>query len=339
MKLYFFFLLLFPVALCGNEFLWQKEAPGGFSATVKYLQDPIELTDLLPVHLTLHYPSTHQIDIKSLQYHLLQHAGVGVAPFILDHVDEKSTDIETDITFWLDPQVIGKQDFSFWNIPFHPKDKSDTKQVTILSDVFSIEIKTPPKTTLDPLIAPLLPLSQVLPIDLTPENRRRYLANPQINQEEAQRNVKILREHEFSWLGLSLLLAGLLFALIPPIKQKEDTERKRLIEQMETKEKALQQLKSLKATLKEKDFLHLYADLTQVLRTYIEKTYQVSTNARTTEEFLQEMTYNPIFDPPTQEALKVILQSADRVKFGHETPKTAAAIEVLTLTYNFVNKA
>ena len=156
--------------------------------------------------------------------------------------------------------------------------------------------------------APLLTFKEGFPIDADATNKR--MQEQQLNPAS---NTRIFQDREIPWIGMLSLAAA--FVLL--VTAKKPTPPVKLTRTLNSKQQALMDLESIHGLLKDKSYDDYYTALTHLLRHYIETTYHVPADARTTEEFLHEMALHPIFPSETQAALKAFLQNADRVKYGN----------------------
>ena len=103
-------------------------------------------------------------------------------------------------------------------------------------------------------------------------------------------------------------------------------------------EVALEKLDEIKAAKIWKDgkIKEYQTDLTDVVREYIGRRFDVHSTEKTSDETLQAM--KPLLDKPLFERLKTMLQLADLVKFAkwHTTPDENE--QALTTAYDFVNE-
>ena len=144
------------------------------------------------------------------------------------------------------------------------------------------------------------------------------------------------------WILLGLLLIGLgvggyfLWRWYQKNrKPEEETVDPELLRPAD--EVALEKLDAIRAQKKWKDgkVKEYQTDLTDVVREYIGRRFDVHSTEKTSDETMQAM--KPLIDKPLYERLKQMLQLADLVKFAkwHTTPDENE--QALTTAYEFVN--
>lgn len=210
------FMLLTSLAHA-EPLLWQGEAPGGFHVQVRFSERKLPVDDALSVTVSLTFPSDYIPDIPTIRYNLLRNNFFGPSPFVF--VDDRISPIQIsgrvasqEVVFNLDPQLSGKYAFTFYTIPFHKIGHPD-ETVEIVSDLFLVEFE-PSRLTreFDLVLAPLMPLENVVPVDLKPELRPHA-------QDQAERNAQVFRSKTLPMryvyavlaagvIGAALVLAG-----------------------------------------------------------------------------------------------------------------------------------
>lgn len=178
-----------------------------------------------------------------------------------------------------------------------------------------------------PLKAPLLSPEERFPVDLN-EQARRDLQET----DESARNLEIFQKREISWLGLLLVGGGILFAFVRERKPVKEQSPEELIKTIQ--EESLSQLKALESeSLNPEEF---YTKLTQIIRQYIERAYQLPAETSTTEEFFSKLqTTNPFSQKTTQD-LNAFLESADKIKFARQNASPADCKEALDYALHFI---
>lgn len=169
------------------------------------------------------------------------------------------------------------------------------------------------------VVAPPLTLSPVLPIEIDAKNRAQLLQNGAVDGKEAARNQAIKQATTFPWqaIALTLLFAFFVFAVI--MTQRKSGKREESPEKMaqDARTKALDTLNRLDP---ESSYEVHYSTITDAIRHYIEECFHIKAAHMTTEEFLQAMASNPMFDLTMRQSLASFLEKADRVKFARHIP-------------------
>lgn len=306
---------------------WHVTEPGGFSVTVSIPKPEIDLTDHLQINLTLNFPENYSVDHEALKANLLTHMPVKTAPFALlsaDSDSHKNSDgsVSEKIQFKLQPVLAGDFHLSFFEIFFHPKNGTTSKQVQLISNLMNVKVSLP---AIDPTPPPisrrvLLSLSPTLPIEMNDENRRRLLEDEALIAAESQRNQVIAAEESFPWLELVLMLLVGVFLFIawrvPYVSlMPAETAGQRAVR---ARAEALQKLEEIQK--KQPSPEQYYVELTDAVRKYLEERYQVQAPTSTTQEFLKDMKNYPLFSTDTRTELAQFLVNADNVKFAKYQP-------------------
>lgn len=201
------------------------------------------------------------------------------------------------------------------------------KNQELLSDLIKAFISSSPSNPSSSIkfepnsaAAPLMPLSKQLPINLSTENREKYLNNKHILVQEAQKNSKLLQSRSIPWeIALSLLIVLmtiLLIRLSPPPEKK--TEREALNMTL-LKDQILAAIERLS---KENDKNYI-VDLTRLdheLRHYIDLNYHLDISVSTTPEAIKKISQAPQLPSDARVKLTLFLQHADMAKFTGYTP-------------------
>ncbi|GAA4089476.1 hypothetical protein [Mucilaginibacter panaciglaebae] len=149
-----------------------------------------------------------------------------------------------------------------------------------------------------------------------------------------------LRDH-WVWIVGGLILIGLIIGLIYYLRHKPKTEpvvriSKPLIPPHTV---AIEKLRALQAKkLWQQDQVKLYyIELTDILREYLEKRYDIKTYEKTTDEIIESLRSREIAGD-NRTNLQRILGMADLVKFAKEKPVPAENEECIEKALQFVQK-
>src|SRR5262249_16923844 len=98
------------------------------------------------------------------------------------------------------------------NIPFLPNESKSLPKEEIISDVFSFNV-TAPKINQDfqSTPAPLMDFSTPYPIEMSPENKKRFIDNPELMKKLESANESILKNKAIPWAGMVCLFLSFLF--------------------------------------------------------------------------------------------------------------------------------
>ncbi len=171
----------------------------------------------------------------------------------------------------------------------------------------------------------------------------------EVDSSMAITDIKDIEKAPIWWWGIIrwiLLVAGILLLVDPGfwLYRKYDKYRKQVEEPVDPEllrpadEVALEKLDAIKEAKIWKDgkVKEYQTDLTDVVREYIGRRFEVHSTEKTSDETLREM--KNLIDKPLYERLKSMLQLADLVKFAkwHTTPDENEL--ALTTAYDFVNE-
>lgn len=322
----FLFTCLLPQILFGTP-IWKAQS-GAFSAAVTLSSQNISIDNQLQIELALTYPEDYHPDADTIRTNLARQDNFGEPSFQI--VSDK-TNLPTSgqngvitgtMVFTLEPQLAGKFELTFLNIPFLPN-KEGGKKTELISGLFNVSVNIPPAgPNFNGIIAPLMTLSPKLPIEIDPSNRMKYIQNPVLDKKAAERNVAFLKSHTFPWKLILITLAFIGAVLMLLRAERADaSRRKKAAREKDIKARALETLE----ILAKQDFTRMkldpaYVQMTNTVRLFIESRYQVKAARMTTEEFLHRMKEHPIFDVSTRMQLSQFLVSSDKVKFAHHIP-------------------
>lgn len=314
-------------SLSASELRWQGELDNKFFADAVLSNTNLSLDDYLYVDFTFKIPSDYALDEDTLRSNLLKYIGLSEPPFaLLDEQRSITPEGNLKLQFKLEPLIPGKQYLSFYNIRFLPKEQENAQAVEIISDIFTVHITAPKeKEAFKPIPAPLLSLTDEYPIAIDASNRQNLLDSPQRNIKEAKYNQEIWRQKSFPWEGFLGIIAFAVLALIIKFKPKEAQQKKEENQAQRilfSREKGIQALgmlkqKTFQAPLEREDF---YLQITRIVRSYIEETFQIHAETETTQEFLNEMMQSAKLTQDQKNLLSDFVVEADRVKYANHSP-------------------
>ncbi len=178
------------------------------------------------------------------------------------------------------------------------------------------------------------------PIELNFENKK-YL------QEQSEFEIKSALEQTplplwmKNWkkltLAVILTMIGLYLSWIFLRKIREDFFGAKKIDPTLQALAALERL--TKRQLPEKgEFEEFYVEITQIIRQFIEKKYQIKAPEQTTQEFLQIVLDRPIFSTEIKKHLEDFLKFADLVKFARWHPQVEDCKLAEQSAYSFIDQ-
>lgn len=299
-----------------------------FSVKTAVSAEQIAIDQSLTLQATLTYPSSYHPDINLMRSRLLTYAGLDEPPFTLTkeiaYPTQTSDKLVTQrFDFILSPQLSGEHFLTLHFIPFEPNSKEE-KTVEIPSDVFTIQVTIPQvKFDLYSLIEPPMPMSQDLPVAISQANKREYLKNPSLWDQEAIKNGAFLKNKSFPWTPvvatLIVILVIFLVRILPSniMKDKLDPLTREKIN-LEIK----QELKNI-CVLKPNDPNEAASLITQadfLVRKYLDHNYQFPAFSLTTQELTNQTKALADLTPSLQDEIVQIFKKADQIKFANYSP-------------------
>lgn len=154
-----------------------------------------------------------------------------------------------------------------------------------------------------------------------------YLLDPTVESEGPITIYKsfwqILSEN-YTWisiLSLALIIIVIVFYLIR--KRKKSSQNETIEESVDPYEEALlaiEELQGRKLKLEPKPFVFR---LSEILRIYVQKRFQMPAMELTGEEFIVEIASNPFFSRNYEDLLRDFVDQGDRVKYSKEATETS----------------
>ena len=154
-----------------------------------------------------------------------------------------------------------------------------------------------------------------------------YLLDPTVESEGPLTIYKsfwqILLEN-YAWisiLALAIILVGIAFYFIR--KRKKSSQDGTIEESVDPYEEALlaiEELQGRKLKLEPKPFVFR---LSEILRIYVQKRFQMPAMELTGEEFIVEIASNPFFSRNYEDLLRDFVDQGDRVKYSKEATETS----------------
>jgi len=318
------FLTIFFPNLLLSEVVWLGSNNSGFSASVDQSLAIIGVDRKLQIALTVSSPDGFQVDKDKVRNNLLSYNGFRPTPFVL--LNEEviiQSDNTHRIIFTLDPEYPGDYLLTFGMIEFYSEDESVSDTVKLFSGVFSIKV-TASTTDIayDGMIAPLMPLSVALPVDINGENREKYVDNVDLLMEELEKHRKLFPKRGESTIVFAILILvklAIAFLAFWKVTSKSKVSIPKNILHQKALQKAISGLDKLKTSDIPQDEKY-YVGLTNVVRQFIEEAFELNAPSLTTPEFLDSVSDHPKFDTEKQQIIQKFLIEADKVKFALNTP-------------------
>jgi hypothetical protein len=154
-----------------------------------------------------------------------------------------------------------------------------------------------------------------------------YLLDPTVESDGPLTIYKsfwqILSEN-FTWISiLSLALIVIVFVFYFIRKRKKSSQTETIEESVDPYEEALlaiEELQGRKLKLEPKPFVFR---LSEILRIYVQKRFQMPAMELTGEEFIVEIASNPFFSRNYEDLLRDFVDQGDRVKYSKEATESS----------------
>lgn len=173
------------------------------------------------------------------------------------------------------------------------------------------------------MIEPPMQLSEELPITLSQDNRQAFVANSELLEEEAERNVAFMKSKALPWLpllaALVVSLAILFIRLLPSkgIEEKTDLQIKEKND-LEIKEALKKLFSTVPKDETETRNAILHTDF--LLRYYLENHYGFPAFSCTIQELSDKIETLQDLTPEVKKGMYKIFQTADKIKFANYAP-------------------
>lgn len=291
----------------------------------------VKIDEPIQVELEMQFPSTYHPDLEVLRKHLLWNGNLMGYSFNLVSMkieppkqiseEKKSQKIAAVVEF----KIPGQQSVTFLNIPFQPNEEGPEKEVNIISDIINFEVRHPESTpSFQGRIAPLLTFSSMLPIEISQTNRQNNIESPILNDSLARHHQQIINSRTVPWLEIFLIFSAItvFFSARKFLFSLSVFEKPSKSEFVDIQQETVNHLKKLELQdlPAKQQYDQFYVKLTNLIRDYIVRCYQLDAPHLTTEEFLIKVKSNISIPDKTRQALSEFLTAADRVKFAKYQP-------------------
>lgn len=328
------YLSFLPLLIYAQSY-YTDEDKNLFSATIKTLSSEVHLDEKGFVEIEVHCP-------KDFQLHAISHEE-NQSEFrweTKETVSEKKN--EEDQTFCLnlsfDPCLTGQH---YLNLPtLHLVSKNDPKCfATLYPPIKAVHVKSCKEDPLQNLkIKETLALDLRRPVEIDDQNQQHVIEQSKKHFQEASLHLTPHFYEKFiKYLVLFIMLGFFLLKFFAWLRKKISFKTI-FVKEKDPKELALAELELLKKQmLIQKGFFEeFYVRLTQIVRTYIERKFNVKAPEQTTQEFLEEVLSKKIFHQSLSAHLEEFLKFADLVKFAKLNPLPNECVQAQEAVYSFI---
>jgi hypothetical protein len=205
------FLLIMTSRLCAET------GAQSFNAVATISTNTVSITDVLTFHIDLTFPDTHHPNIDLIKSNLQAYHGLDEPPFYIVKSEVQPV-VKTNgsstqiIDFTIAPQIPGMHFLSAQIVRFDPNTTGNP--VEIPTDIFKVDVSIPSISFhMKDVLAPPMPLTQHLPIEISTINQREYLTNPILIATEINAATSDLNNKTIPWISL-ISAAAVLIAIV-----------------------------------------------------------------------------------------------------------------------------
>ncbi len=328
------FLLLVPAFLAAQSYYSDSDSER-FSAQITKASESLYLNEAGDVELKVSFPKEYELKTVAYEYDQSEFSW---------HKEKKEAEglshgqKEVLIKLQFDPQRSGNLNL---NLPtLHLVSMTDpNKFVSLHPPLISCHILPYLEDPQEKLLAKdPVALDLRRPIEMNALNQRNLIEQSKEGLSRASmklHNASLKKTWKALLICSILLLVG--YNLLRWI-QKKTKFGQAFTKERDPKELALEELRILKKQmLIQKGFFEkFYVQLTQIVRLYIERRFQVNAPEQTTQEFLIEVLEKPIFKTEMKAHLEEFLKFADLVKFAKLHPMPIDCEKAESAAYGFI---
>lgn len=312
-------LALVPTLLFSEAYF--GEAPKSISAQITRNFQPSTLDQTGELDLQIHYPESYEL--KEIELIANKNAEIAYTlTNLTDQVDENQKRIQ-NIRIRYEPQVEGTHQIELPLLLFESK-KEPHHRHTLYPPSIECEVRMLHEDPLEELeVAAPLTLDEKPPLELDQYNKKVFLQKREEDLKEVhQKFLKQAPSMKWKWFVWAFVIGFVSYKLFQLLTRRK-TLKNLFSAEENPREKALKALKVLKLkNLPEKGrYDDFYVEITQIVRQYIEGYYKIKAPEQTTQEFLQVMLGQSIFNEQINHYLTEFLKFADLVKFAKLSPK------------------
>ena len=176
---------------------------------------------------------------------------------------------------------------------------------------------------LQSFIEPPMTLSRELPVTLSYENKRSFLQNPLLLDQEAKQNVTLLKNKAFPWLAIiSAMTVLLVITIIRQLPAKETEQKADPLRKKKNEIEIKQELQNMTLNMPKdsKEAAVFITRLDFLLRLYLLNRYEIPAFCFTKEELIDNTNTFKDLTSSMKEGMNAIFIKADQIKFAQASP-------------------
>ncbi len=340
---YWLLLFAFPFFLSA-ELVWQSQIKKPFAITIKLNSQQVPLDGFLIIEADFQYPSSYELNVENILNQLTWIANPLAPQIKLETSSISSLPTEKGIEFQrlhvtLSPLVSKSFDISFFSINFMSKEGN--QPVNILTPVFNVQVLPISSQNNSLATAPLIPLEPEFPLGLTEANRQFLIENPKRWENEKRNIQRILAQHTFPWLTLTVLLGCAAISWAAYLtRERWLTRHLKPIPTPSPNQQAVQAIQTLQEKhLLEKGFIQdYYAELSSILLQIFQTRFGWKTKEMTTFEINQILKEEPALSLNQKKDILLFLTEMDQVKFAGKKPSLESTKEFFQQVKNLIQQ-
>lgn len=291
----------------------------------------------LDVEVMFHHPPSYFVKTDELIQHLLWHINPLEPTWHLVRYDvSKPRPGTTRLQVTITPLKEGVFDLSFFDIAFYSS-QDDSKRI-YSTPLFEIKAAIPSFSSMEfGPTAPLIGLESPFPFNLDDVNQVKMYDQAARRQESAKiQNAIAFRTFPWTFL-FAVTMGSLFFLMMRYYKPFRPKPKEQVLKS--ASENALSGLEIIKrADLTTKgEFKKFFTDLTEVLRNYLQSSFDISVVSQTTSELQKELEQHRILSSELEHRMLHFLTLADQVKFANKVPAPDECDEAYTTVEAIVN--
>lgn len=314
----FLFFGILHICLTHAESSWHSSNDAQSYVSLSLSSNHPTIGESVKITVLARFPKGYRINTPLLKKRLLQSMNSAtVQQFVLLKemtVPAKEVSkgiLQEQISLTFKAKVPGSFFLNLLTIPLKPDDPSKTSQ-ELVGHAFEIVVELPQTKQIDlsKVTAPLLPLKKGPPIEVSYENRERFMEGAHKQAEEDARNRTIFNNAALPLKTLTAVLSLILLVAIGWLwgNQASLWIKERLEKKRDPKGELLSAIDRLTFSRdpEEQRLMHL----STLLRKHLKG------EEKTTQELLDRLKTDVQFSPESQQLIRHLLQEADMVKFA-----------------------
>lgn len=175
------------------------------------------------------------------------------------------------------------------------------------------------ETVIEPqtLMAPLMPMSREIPLEVSYENKEKYLLNPAALARQSRENILAVENKTIPWIEIfAWLTIGLLITFVKKhIKITAGANEHQA--SIPPEKKALKELLEAESLT---DTTRYVNEVDRIIRDYVQQAFQINANVLTTEEVLAETMVCSELSQEQKTSLATLLSTNDQIKYAKKDP-------------------